>query len=191
MANSFQRLKDLLREQGFKIEGHLKTDWQASSENSRKLIRSDIVTTLPNLSEQEKENILDLKKRPRSQYWHISISHTTNVGGWLAVPSTTQLGFDVELSERVRERVIERIARPEEINLCPEPKLLWPAMEAAFKALLNEHQPTTITKLITANWVKLNEDAFQFDCPTIGRGYVCLSDTHFFSAFITNQPVSN
>lgn len=95
------------------------------------------------------EDLLDLTRRPRVDGWFVSVSHTGEVGGWVA--ARRPIGFDVERLARLRPELIARIATPHEIAAAaPDARWLWPAKEAAFKAA--DPQPKTFTEITILQW---------------------------------------
>lgn len=118
-------------------------------------------------------DVLDLAKRPQVEGWFISVSHSGDVGGWVA--ARTPIGFDVERIARLRPELIARVATPAEIAAAPEPKWLWPAKEAAFKAM--NPQPATLPQIHVTSWNALGfETAF-------GAGHVAPDDELVFALF--------
>src|SRR5205085_2510007 len=91
----------------------------------------------------------------------VSISHTTNFGGWIAVPRPAQIGWDVELAERIKMPIIQRVCSKEEIAEAPRPEFLWCAKESFYKAL-EDQQPPTIIDLSIAEWTSLAPDMWSF-----------------------------
>ena len=114
MATGFQRLSIELA----KLEPSLKANGNpgmgSEIDDHRRLIRASLQEYLPG-----EQGLEDLNSIPRPENWSISISHSKNFGGWLAVKRPKQVGFDCELQSRIRPEVIQRISTPEEIARCP------------------------------------------------------------------------
>lgn len=119
-------------------------------------------------------DVLDLSRRPHVDGWYVSVSHSGDVGGWVA--SRTPIGFDVERIARLRPELIARVATPDEIAAAPDPKWLWPAKEAAFKAM--DPQPETMPQIQITGW-----NGLAFTTPA-GRGLVAV-DTQLVFALAT------
>lgn len=168
MADSFQRLIQLIESDCPGITGRGSDLWGAKHPGYRDLIRSSIAETL-----EVPESVRDLKQPPRSQRWSISISHASHFGGWVASPLPLRIGFDVEEGRRISQAVIERMSSPQEIAECPTPAFLWCAKEAYFKALAQD-QPQAITQLNIGNWQELGDGFFSFSASPHkpGRGWV-------------------
>jgi 4'-phosphopantetheinyl transferase len=90
----------------------------------------------------------------RSPHPHSSISHTESEGGF--VLSQFPVGFDIEVSERVTEKIVARVSSEEEVRSSPSFASLWSAKEASFKALKHFHQPTAMSQIK----ISFGENAF-------------------------------
>ena len=97
-----------------------------------------------------------------------SISHTEGFGGYVfltrEINEPLQIGFDLELKERLAPAIAERICQDKlEFNEAPSPAALWCAKEAAFKALKGPHQPQVLPEIKISNWRKNSQfETFQF-----------------------------
>jgi 4'-phosphopantetheinyl transferase EntD len=88
----------------------------------------------------------DLSRVPVLSHGYVSVSHTTDLGGYAVGPYP--LGFDVELVSRVSVRAVARVSRfAEELARSPSAGHLWCAKEAAFKALYHFRQPNVLSAL--------------------------------------------
>lgn len=129
---------------------NLNEDWSADHKEGRSMIREA-------LSNWTQESHHDLSSPPRSKSYSISISHCSGLGGFACVPLPHSIGFDVEVTDRVKDAIAARISTPEEKSMAPTPALLWAAKEAAFKSLLGSHQPPHFTVVVTEGWLKLGQ----------------------------------
>lgn len=111
-------------------------------------------------------DLSDLTEPPQISPLFASISHTSVCGGY--VISRTPIGFDIELSTRVSERALARIASDDEMLKLSDHKLspayLWTAKEAAFKAIssLKGEKLSVISQLQVGNWQKLSSQVETF-----------------------------
>ena len=119
-----------------------------------------------------------------------SISHCPEFG--IAVLSPHPVGVDVEVSDRVLEKTIARMANDEELAAAPTPAALWCAKEATFKALRSFDQPSVISKITVGFWRNIDSqtETFlfhnpqQFSAPTTNIGVVWKNASLTFSFFI-------
>lgn len=109
------------------------------------------------LTKEENDALLDLNKRPKTKAWNFSISHSDKVGGY--IQSDQILGMDIERSERVQRRIIQRVASEKEMAEAPGPDYLWTAKEAVFKALSLE----VMSQAVVGQWQPTSfENTFKF-----------------------------
>lgn len=121
---------------------------------------------------------------------HISISHCHGVG--IFVVSRTPIGIDVEVKERVTEKVVARISTADELKEAPSFSSLWCAKEAAFKALKTFQQPSVVSAITIGDWQKIDSqvetfkllNAKNFHSPSENRGVCVHTDSHSYSFFI-------
>lgn len=129
-----------------KANVHLSEAFASNREGHRAKIRQSIAETL-----KAGPEIHDLKSLPHVDGWSISISHCKNLGGWIAIPRPARVGFDIELTARLSDPVIERISQPGELQHIPDPRFLWCAKESYYKAL-EQRQPDAVTQIRIENW---------------------------------------
>lgn len=109
------------------------------------------------LTKEENDSLLDLNKRPKTNDWNFSISHSDKVGGY--IQSDQILGMDIERSERVQRRIIQRVSSEKEMAEAPGPDYLWTAKEAVFKALSLE----VMSQAVVGQWQPTSfENTFKF-----------------------------
>lgn len=99
-----------------------------------------------------------------------SISHAEGLGGFALLPFAFPdygLGFDIELTARIRPEVARRICRTqEEFAAAPSLASLWCAKEAAYKAMKGPWQPTTVMGVRIFDWQKTGaSESFHFHAP--------------------------
>lgn len=137
------------RDSGLMASGLILEEFSSSNPVHRLNIRMGIVESNV-LSKEENDLLLDLKQRPKTKDWNFSISHSDKIGGYLQ--SDQIIGMDIERSERVQRRIIQRVSTEKEMAEAPGPDYLWTAKEAVFKALslevmsqavVGKWQPTT------------------------------------------------
>jgi 4'-phosphopantetheinyl transferase len=114
----------------------------------------------------------DLQKFIDSQKpQHFSISHAPGIGGVFF--SDSVCGLDLELTDRVTEKIVRRVSSQEEWSLFEELSLpcsyLWCAKEAAWKCLRGRHQPSTISE-VTLRWIA--NDRTDLDSSTLNASFV-------------------
>jgi len=117
------------------LEVFLEKKWSSQNSGYRELIHADIHT---------KENIKDF-----------SISHTTELGGYITsqLSANKNIGFDIEVSDRVRQDIAQRIClTEEEFKAAPSSASLWAAKEASFKALKGFNQPQVVSEIQIGSW---------------------------------------
>lgn len=133
---------------------HLSLDdrFGSSKPAARQLIRLDIESQLRDrLRAPDLGPIRDLEQVPlKAAGGFLSISHCEELGGWLH--GSRPLGFDIEKAERVKDKVVARIASAEEISLAPSAAELWAAKESVFKALAHATQPTVVSQFEIVGW---------------------------------------
>lgn len=149
------------RESGFMASGLVLEEFSSKNPVHRLNIRLGIVESNM-LTDEENKNLLDLSQRPKAHSFFFAISHSDVVGGY--VQSDRVIGFDVERSERVLAKTIQRVSTEAEIKAAPAPDFLWTAKEAVFKAL-SVH---VLSQIEIINWEKLNSDnTYRFSCKPI------------------------
>jgi 4'-phosphopantetheinyl transferase EntD len=151
MADAFSQLLSALRPLAIGLKGDSRPEWGAHSSGSRNRLRQALAHALAPLSADDQRALADLNDPPRPSNWSISISHTHDYGGWMAVPRPAQVGWDVELSARIKRETIGRVCSAQELLDAPEAAFLWCAKEAFFKALEDE-QPLSISQLTIGQW---------------------------------------
>lgn len=146
-------------------------DWSGQTKENRLKIRESVSDSLGDLTESDIEDIGDLTEHPRPHLWCVSISHTLDGGGWMAIRRPLQVGWDVEMKERIRLNIVERVSSLEEVNAAPAPALLWCAKEAFYKALEDE-QPGTVVQLHISSWQAVDESVWTWEGvgPRNGQG---------------------
>lgn len=187
MADGFQRLVQILKEQGFVIEGRAKSQWGAKEPGYRENIRTSLKEIL---NPEDQAELDDLKCPPRPAKWSVSISHAPHYGGWLAIPLPARIGFDIEAEARIRKDIVERMSTQSEILECPNPAFLWCAKEAYFKSLAQD-QPQAITQLTIGQWTELAPDVYSFKASPhkIGYGWIVRAEPFLFGACLVDVSI--
>lgn len=100
-------------------------------------------------------------------YREFSISHAPEAGGFVAVAPTSSrilpIGFDIEVSERVRSIVVKRVMNEsDDVPMRVPQSLVWSAKEAAFKSLKGPGQPIVISDIMIFAWKPVTEELWEF-----------------------------
>lgn len=160
----------------------LKSEWSSDNPDHRLKIRKSLleeIEKLLRLSEEQREDILDLQKVPVLPQVGFSISHNKKCGGFVLNPQGQAVGLDVEIAQRVQERLIARVAaNKEEVGLAPSAASLWTAKEAAIKCLYRSgRQPNVIAEVEIGGWqVKSEIETCRFitNDPTLSQNRGCV-----------------
>lgn len=158
IIDQFEKLVPAFRDllQAPTLELHLAPTWGSVNKESRILLRHAVaseIDKLTKLTEIEREILLRLEFVPQPPLVSVSISHTQTVGGFALTRSQTPaVGFDIELSSRIRPKAVERVSSPEELSSAPSASHLWVAKEAAFKSMRGAKQPAILSMLATNSW---------------------------------------
>lgn len=173
MADAFSRLIELTEKYLAPVDGRGSELWSARHPGSRAAIRESIKSTFNGWSGDDIETVLDLEHPPRPFARSVSVSHTHDFGGWLAITRPAQIGWDIELKTRIKDHIIERVCAKDELSSVPLKPLLWPAKEAFFKALEDE-QPEVIHQVTITDWKALIPGVWSFRGlgPRNGEGLV-------------------
>lgn len=155
MAQPLQRIIDSIQSFDSQLVCEVKTDFASSEPQYREKIRASLQARFGN------RRLLDLKLRPSTDGWSISVSHCRSIGGWVAIPQPRRIGFDLELIDRIREEAVARVATPEEIQKAPHFSYLWCAKEAYYKALGHE-QPGTFSQVSVTDWREHGSGQWRF-----------------------------
>ena len=138
------------------LEICLAPEWGSTNRDSRLLLRRAIVNELGKhepLSEIESEILLRLEFVPQPPGASVSISHTQSFGGFAYTRAQAPaLGFDIELTSRIRPKAVERVSEPGELQNAPGAPHVWVAKEAAFKSMRGAKQPAILSSLKTSAW---------------------------------------
>lgn len=168
---------------------HSFTTIGSTTPNYRLTLRAKIADALKAANLAEAENVTHLEARLTHPTLDISLSHTedASVFGWIAKPH--KIGVDIECTDRLTTPLIERISTENERLGCPDIRFLWPAKEAAFKAL--SPMCKVISEIETHSWKKINDSEYMFftrlthsDQTIDGTGLVCLIPRHLTSFFV-------
>lgn len=181
MADGFHRLTQEIRHAHPRLKSAASRDWGARHAQFRSNIRASLAVSIG------QESVRDLDQRPRTDGWSISVSHSPEFGGWLAVPKPTRVGFDCEDPRRVRLDAIARVSEPGELNAAPLPAALWCAKEAVFKAL-DDLQPKVISEIVIGSWQRLPSDQYFFTVRSHAdfEGYLCVEKDLVFAAALVS-----
>lgn len=138
------------------------------------------------------------------QFREFSISHAPEAGGFVAVAPdssrTLPVGFDIEVTERVKAIVVKRVMNDsDDVPLRVPQSLIWSAKEAAFKSMKGPNQPPVISEIMTFAWKRVHEGLWEFSyapkprkkgpvlSETIGVGLAWLDGNLQFSVCIRTR----
>ena len=183
MADGFQRLVSVVRNTYPELRAAADSRWGATNRDHRNVIRQAVAADLPNLGADQQGQLMKLGGRPQPAGWSLSISHTPEMGGWMALPLPTHIGFDVETGSRVQPKVIERVCSRLEIAEAPKLTFLWAAKEACYKSLPPELQPNTFGALTIREWSQAGPGIYAFAASTPGQGWVSDDGLLIYAAF--------
>ncbi len=133
------------RDSGLMASGLILEEFSSKNPVHRLNIRMGIVESNV-LSKEENEKLLDLKQRPKTNDWNFSISHSDKIGGY--IQSDQIIGMDIERSDRVQKKIIQRVSSEKEMAEAPGSDYLWTAKEAVFKALSLE----VMSQAVVTDW---------------------------------------
>ncbi|MES2803647.1 MAG: 4'-phosphopantetheinyl transferase superfamily protein [Bdellovibrionota bacterium] len=133
------------RDSGLMASGLILEEFSSKNPAHRLNIRMGIVESNV-LTSAENELLLDLNQRPKTTDWNFSISHSDKIGGY--IQSDQIIGMDIERSERVLAKTIQRVSSEEEMKAAPGTDYLWTAKEAVFKALALE----VMSQAVVTDW---------------------------------------
>ncbi len=115
--------------------------WGSILQNNRFSIRQDILGLLNRLKIKcDRHLLMDTSLRPTIKKCSISISHSKQLGGYILTSGDgISVGFDIEQSNRVTTKTVERIGTSSCGSYTKDkfPDLIWAAKEASFKAVSN------------------------------------------------------
>ncbi len=118
-------------------------------------LKSDGVTVIDS-------DILNLDKLPKCTSTGISISHTDEIGGYVIGSGVQAVGFDIESTDRVTDKVVQRIAAADENY--PAPDFYWGAKESAYKLLSSIGvAPAVISDVKILKWEEDGASAAEFE----------------------------
>ncbi|AZZ35405.1 hypothetical protein CIK05_00845 [Bdellovibrio sp. qaytius] len=137
------------RDSGLMASGLILEEFSSQNPVHRLNIRMGIIESNV-LTPQENELLLDLNNRPKTADWNFSISHSDKIGGY--IQSDQIIGMDIERSDRVQKKVVERVSSAIEMSEAPGTDYLWTAKEAVFKALSLE----VMSQAVVTDWQPTN-----------------------------------
>lgn len=157
----------------------IRSEWGSENLDHRKEIRNGILEYLKlNHPAEVADSIWDLNSPPVLKSFFVSISHCNGSGGF--VLASVPLGFDIEETSRIDQRIIDRVSTEEELKVCPEFALLWPAKESVFKCSTEFY---TITHIQILTWEKSQDDTYTFKSLT-AFGWAFKSSAHSYAIAI-------
>lgn len=132
-----------------------------NSEN-RKLIRESLLVDLKADGYKVVDSaVTNLDFLPTCSDVGISISHTNEIGGYVIGCGVKAVGFDVESTDRVSQKLAQRIAQSAENY--PAPDFFWCAKESAYKMLGSLGKaPAVISDLKIQSWSEDGASAAEF-----------------------------
>ncbi|WP_374029392.1 4'-phosphopantetheinyl transferase superfamily protein [Bdellovibrio bacteriovorus] len=154
------------------LQVFMKPEWGSHNPQHRTLIREEI------------------KFLMQGRCLYSSISHCHGMG--LVAISSFPVGVDIEITDRVQDRVMARVSSQEEFQAAPSSASLWCAKEACFKALRPFQQPSVISQITVGAWEKIDSqtetyrlsNSSDFAAPSENRGVVLRVPEHTISFFV-------
>jgi phosphopantetheinyl transferase (holo-ACP synthase) len=166
-------------------------DVTSEQPNYRMKIRQALYKTLSDTRYRtvDESTILNLEKLPSVTGMSISISHSKQGAAFAFSYSSMAIGIDIESPERINDSLIERLSSEEERKGCPNPRWLFTAKEACWKATNLEFKIETVSQIETYGWTTLNPNMLQFSAKTekkqiTGHGFSTRTFENDLSFFI-------
>ena len=157
----------------------IRSEWGSENPNFRTEIRKGILDYLKiHHPDQVADSLWDLNAPPVLKSLFVSISHCQGMGGF--VLSSKSLGFDIEDTSRITQKIIDRVSSEEELKACPQFELLWPAKEATFKCSTEFY---TISHIQILSWGKSQNDTYTFTSLTV-NGWAFSESHHSYAVAI-------
>lgn len=170
----------------------LNTNWGSDNSNNRALIREKIKFFLNN-EKNIYNSVMNLATLPQSEDFHISISHCKMLGGFVLSNEKAPIGIDIEMSERVKLKTVQRISNHFDHLDFPSPAELWTAKESSFK-VIKKYNPKTISQISITQWEKTNSsfNKFHWALPSLKLSGIGVSLKHKnFSMSLAKLELSN
>ncbi len=171
------------------VSTHAWTTIGSKTDNYRHLLRQKIANILKRSGQPEAEDILNLQKHLSHPTLNMSLSHSRDASCVAWIPKPYSIGVDIEATERITKDIVQRVSSAQEVQSCPDFKLLWPAKEAVFKAISPAVQ--VVSEIEIFNWQEIQKEEYFFSArlsqsgKTLdGSGLVCLIPKHLLSFFI-------
>lgn len=117
----------------------------------------------------DESSLLDLKTLPTTPGFNVNLSHCRKACLLGYCSDQYIIGLDIECVERINPKIIKRFTHEQERQICPEIKMLFPAKEAAWKALNHKANIPTISHIETTNWTIIENNWYQFQVQLDGK----------------------
>lgn len=154
----------------------IRPEWGQENISYRTEIRKGILDYLKaHHPDQVTKSIWDLDAPPVLNSLFVSISHCPKIGGF--VLSSKSLGFDIEDTRRISQKIIDRVSTEEELKICPQFELLWPAKEATFKCSTEYY---TIAHIHITSWTPSQNETYAFNNLT-AEGWAFVDSDHSYA----------
>ncbi|OQW51118.1 MAG: hypothetical protein A4S09_10475 [Proteobacteria bacterium SG_bin7] len=133
-----------------------------NNSDNRKLIRECLLVDLKADGYKVVDSaVTNLDFLPTCNEVGISISHTSEIGGYVIGCGVEAVGFDIESTERVSKKLADRIAKSDESY--PAPDFFWCAKESAYKMLGSLGKaPAVISDLKIHSWSEESANSVEF-----------------------------
>lgn len=163
-----------------------RSDWCGSNHHPNEqngepsLLKTNLENSLKQLGMIIKNrNVLNIRPLVKIDHFMISQSHCQTAGGF--VIATAPVGFDIEESARVTDKVAARIKHLDEILPPNMSDLYWAAKEACYKCTVHFHQAQVISDYQIGSWKEIDRanQVFEFQLlnPSefaIGSDQICV-----------------
>lgn len=130
----------------------------------RSQLRDRLANRLSQLNESPlHKSIQDLTQLPNHPGYQMSLSHSPLASGFALIKEDKiRVGFDIESIDRITEPVIRRLSSKSETQQAIDWKHIFPAKEAAWKALNKPFQLPHLTAVNTKAWEAIEPNWYKF-----------------------------
>ena len=170
---------------------YFSTDLTSQINNHRQIIRAELLSALNDLkADNSNNNVLDLSQMPTTEHTSISISHCRNASGFILASKDYSIGLDLEVADRVSDKLITRISVAGEVTKTPKPHYLLSAKESAWKATNQSHSIPTISHIETMKWTTVTQNWSTYNIAFNGQslngiGFLTKQSGLYISFFIS------
>ena len=182
--------------QSFSVEVLIDRSITSQIKDHRRLLRKSLMEELKLRGQTgPTQAILDLESLPVSKGYSISLSHSPGGSAIALARGQAGLGIDIEVKSRLDLKIINRLATQKEIDQSLDPRHLFSAKEAAWKALFSNLPSVTVSQIEISQWSQVGSDWFGFNVLTNGKkvsgeGFLWEDSSIYLALFISPQLLS-